>query len=258
MNETMLSFDKVSFGYEAKKPPVLASLDLELKAGKVTAILGPNGAGKTTLLHLALGWLEPWQGTIRLGNKSLAGYSRQELGCLMALVPQSEYVPFEYSVLEYVLLGRAPHLSSLAMPGKNDYDIALAALEKVGIGKLYNQSILALSGGEHQLLLIARALTQQPWLLLMDEPTSHLDLHNKFHLVRIIQELSAQGVTIFMTNHEPEVVFAVADEVVLMKKGRVVAHGPVDVTLTSESLSHVYGIPVRVVSLEGRKQVLWV
>jgi iron complex transport system ATP-binding protein len=255
---TLMGFEDITFGYQPKRPPVLTGLDLELKAGSMTAILGPNGAGKTTLLHLALGWLKPWQGTIRLAGKRLGDYSRQELGRWMALVPQGEHIPFEYSVLEYVLLGRAPHLPSLGMPAEKDYAAAFEALEKSGIASLYDHSILALSGGERQLVLVARALAQQPRLLLLDEPTAHLDLHNKSRLIRIMQELRAQGITILITTHEPEVALVVADEVILMEMGRVLAYGPVDATLTAENLSQIYRIPIRIVPFEGKKQVLWV
>lgn len=251
-------FDGITFGYQPKKLPVLTHLNLELKAGSITTILGPNGAGKTTLLHLALGLLKPWQGTIHLAERRLGDYSRQELGCWMALVPQGEHLPFEYSVLEYILLGRAPHLPALSMPGEQDYAIAFEALEKSGIRNLYDHSVLALSGGERQLVLVARALTQQPRLLLLDEPTAYLDLHNKSRLIGILRELHAQGVTILMTTHEPEVALAVADQVILMEMGRVLAYGGVEETLTAENLSQVYHIPIRIVSVEGKKQVLWV
>jgi iron complex transport system ATP-binding protein len=258
MSTSLMVFDGITFGYQPKKLPVLTRLNLELKAGSITTILGPNGAGKTTLLHLALGWLKPWQGTICLGEKRLDDYSRQELGRWMALVPQGEHLPFEYSVLEYILLGRAPHLHPLSMPGKRDYAVAFEALEKSGISGLFDHSVLALSGGERQLVLVARALTQQPRLLFLDEPTAYLDLHNKSRLIGILRELHAQGVTILMTTHEPEVALAVADQVILMEMGRVLAYGPVDETLTAENLSQVYRIPIRIISIEGKKQVLWV
>ncbi|MBN1427023.1 MAG: ABC transporter ATP-binding protein [Anaerolineae bacterium] len=254
----MMDFENITFGYQPDDSPVLQSLGLSLRAGKITAVLGPNGAGKTTLLHLALGWLKPWQGIIRLAGKQLSDYSRQELGRWMALIPQSEHIPFEYSVLEYVLLGRAPHLPSLGMPGEQDYAAAFEALESSGIANLYGHSILALSGGERQLVLVSRALAQQPRLLLLDEPTAHLDLCNKSRLMRMVRELRFQGITILMTTHEPEVALAVADDVILMEMGKVLAYGPVEATITAENLSRVYRIPIRIVSLEGHRQVLWI
>jgi iron complex transport system ATP-binding protein len=253
----LLSFDDLTFGYRPKQTPVLQGLNLELKAGRVAVILGPNGAGKTTLLHLALGWLCPWQGSVCLGGKKLKAYTHQELGRWMALVPQSEHIPFEYSVFEYLLLGRAPHLPPLGMPGEADYAAAFEALESIGIASLSDHSILTLSGGERQLALVARALTQQPRLLLLDEPTAHLDLHNKARIVQVMRALRASGVTILMTTHEPDVALALADDVILMHHGQVLAYGPVETAFTAENLSRLYGLPIRVAHVEGGKQVIW-
>lgn len=258
MSTDLMQFEKVRFGYQPAKSPVLSDMSLALKNGSISTILGPNGAGKTTLLHLALGWLKPWQGSIRLAGRSLQEYGRQELGRWIALVPQFEHQPFEYSVLEYILLGRVPHMPALSMPTDSDYDAAFRALEQAGIPNLYDHSMLALSGGERQLVLLARALTQQTRLLLLDEPTAHLDLHNKARLVRILRNLNSQGVTILMTTHEPEIALAVADDVILMDQGCVLAHGPLAQTLSAENLSRVYHLPIRIVEVEGKKQVLWI
>jgi iron complex transport system ATP-binding protein len=257
MSQPLLSFQDITFGYEPGSPPLLQDLNLSLEAGSVAAILGPNGAGKTTLLYLALGWLKPWGGSILVSGQPLPRYSRRQLGRHMALIPQFEHVPFDYTVLEYVLLGRAPHLSALAMPGDDDYAAAFQALERVGMSELHRHSLLELSGGERQLILVARSLAQQPGMLLLDEPTSHLDLGNKSRLLRILGELHAQGVTILMTTHEPEIAQAIATQVVLMEKGRVFTSGAASDVLTSPNLSRVYGIPVHVVDVDGRRQVLW-
>ena len=252
-----MAFAGITFGYSRRAPPVVAELDIQLGRGRTTAILGPNGAGKTTLVALALGWLTPWRGEVTLAGRPLPAFSRRELGRLMALVPQGEHIPFEYSVLEYVLLGRAPHLPSLAMPTEDDDAAAAAALRTAGIADLAHRSLLALSGGERQLVLLARALAQQPSLLLLDEPTAHLDLRNKTRLIGVIRDLKRHGVTIVMTSHEPEVVLAVADDVVLMGPGHVLAAGTLDAVLTADNLSRAYGIPVRIASLDGRPQILW-
>ena len=149
-------------------------MDLSLKEGSITAILGPNGAGKSTLLYLAMGWLKSWEWDHSLSNKPVESYSRRALGQEMAFIPQNEHIPFEYTVLEYVLLGRTPYLPPLGMPTRQDEEKAYAALEKVSAAHLYDHSILAISGGERQLVLLARALAQEPKLLLLDEPSSHL------------------------------------------------------------------------------------
>lgn len=257
MNPSLLSFEQVRFGYNPKTHPVVDSLDLTLKRDCITAILGPNGAGKTTLLFLALGWLKPWAGRISLSGKALEKYSRRALGQQIALIPQSEYIPFEYSVMEYVLLGRSPYLPPLGMPSRVDEELAYQALEKVGITNLLDHSMLGISGGERQLVLAARALAQEPKLLLLDEPTSHLDLSNKYRLVQILKSLREHGTTILMTTHEPDIALSVCEETILMEKGRVLMAGPTSQVVTGENLSRIYHVPVKIITAEGKNQVLW-
>ena len=253
----MLRFSEVEFGYERGIAPVFKDLSLSIMPGTVTAILGPNGAGKTTLLHLALGWLKPWHGTIYLMDEPIHQISRREYGQKVALIPQREAIPFAYTVFEYVLLGRTPHLPPLGMPGEEDTGIVMNALRQTGIEHLFDHSILAISGGELQLALAARALAQQPKMLLLDEPTSHLDLSNKARLARLLRQFRGQDVAILLTTHEPEVALAVADQIVLMQKGGVYQTGSIQDVITSEALTRVYGISVKVQKYNERIQVLW-
>jgi len=257
MSTPLLAFQNIAFRYQPRNGQVLRQLALEIEAGTVTAILGPNGVGKTTLLHLALGWLKPESGQVFLDGKPLGSYSRHELGQWMGLVPQSEHMPFDYSVLEYVLLGRTPYLKPLEMPGEQDCLIAQQALDQVGLGGLERRAITKLSGGERQLVLLARALAQRPKLLLLDEPTSHLDLSNKSRLLGLIQKLVGQGVTILLTTHEPEVAATIATHLVLMERGHIYHTGPLDQVLTTERLTVTYGVPVQVVGLGKRRVILW-
>ncbi|MBN2149608.1 MAG: ABC transporter ATP-binding protein [Anaerolineales bacterium] len=256
MNNASISFHNVTFGYHHNRP-ILQEVNFTLRPERITAILGPNGAGKTTLLYLALGWLTPWQGEIRLDDRPLGSTSRQERGRQLALVPQSEYTPFDYSVLEYVLMGRAPHLPPLGIPGKEDYAAALQALEQVGMSELARQRVPQLSSGERQLMLLARAITQSPRLLLLDEPTAHLDLRNKARLIQIMHSLRDQGVTLLMTNHEPDVVLAAADDALLIEPGGGVQFGSLEEVFTAEALSRIYHMPIRLVEVDGHRQVLW-
>ncbi len=257
MTDPLLVFDSVTFRYENHAQTVLAEVGFSLPARQVTVLFGPNGSGKTTLLHLALGWLKAERGSIRVNGRPLSSLNRRERGCFMALVPQSETIPFEYSVLEYVLLGRAPHLPSLAEPGEKDVEIALHALQQVGIVHLADHSIRALSGGERQLVLIARSLAQQPRLLLLDEPTAHLDLENTYRVVKVLGELRQQGITILMTSHDPQVVLAIADQVIILRKGKVYRAGPLQEVFTSEVLRAVYSIPVQVATIDGKQTLQW-
>ena len=256
MNPALLAFQGVSFGYHRRRP-ILQNVSFALQPGRITAILGPNGAGKTTLLYLALGWLAPWNGEIQLDGRPLRSHTRSERGRWLALVPQSEHTPFDYTVLEYVLMGRAPHLPPLGLPSTADYSAAWQALEGVGLAALGEQPVPQLSSGERQLMLLARALAQNPRLLLLDEPTAHLDLRNKARLIQMLQGLRAQGVTLLMTNHEPEVVLALADDVLLLEPGETATFGPMDEVFTAEALSRVYHLPIRLVEVDGRRQVLW-
>ncbi len=257
MNRSILTFDSVAFRYQADGNMVLTNLSLEIPSGSVTSILGPNGVGKTTLLYLALGWLKPHKGKILLADRRLSDYSRRELGQWMGLVPQTEHISFDFTLLEYVLLGRAPYLNLLDMPGEVDIHIASEALIQVGLENLQHRSVLNLSGGERQLLLMARALAQQPRILLLDEPSSHLDLGNKIKRINLIRTLAQQGVTIIFTTHEAELASSVATHLILIKDGSIQETGKLEDVLHTEKLSALYGVPVRVINVDDKRVVVW-
>jgi iron complex transport system ATP-binding protein len=257
MSEAILTFQAVTFGYHKHKAPILRDVNFSLQSGRVTAILGPNGAGKTTLLYLALGWLIPWQGQVQFQGKSIHLHTRRERGRSLALVPQTEHTPFDYSVLEYVLMGRAPHLPPLGTPAREDYQAAWDALDRVGIVNLAEQLVPQLSGGERQLMLLARAVVQNACLLLLDEPTAHLDLSNKARLVGLLAGLKESGTTLLMSSHEPDVVLALADDVLLVEPGGAIHFGSRDEIFTAETLSRIYQMPIRLVEVDGTRQVLW-
>jgi len=257
MNDpAIISLSGLSFSYNRSGQPVLQDLSLEIPAGSITAILGPNGSGKTTLLRLLLGFLRPWQGTIRLAGRPLKSYSWQQRSQLIGLVPQDEHIPFDFSTLEYVLLGRAPYLGPLEMPGQADRQVALKALHATGLAHLQDRPLPNLSSGERQLASVARALAQKPHILLMDEPTAHLDLSNKARLLEIMRHLSTQEVTLVLTTHDPNLASAVANRAVLMRHGQILDTGPVDSALTPTNLSATYGVPVRVFQIEGQRVIL--
>ncbi len=257
MTDLLLKFDQVTFSYGRGGAPALDAVSLDLPSGSVTALLGPIGAGKSTLLFLSLGWLHPRSGRIFLFGRPLTDYTRGESGRQMALVPQREHITFEYSVLEYVLLGRMPHLAPLSQPGRSDYAVASGALERVGLAEFAGRPVQSLSGGELQLVLIARALAQQPRLLLLDEPTSHLDLHNKVNLAGLIRSLNRDGVSVILTTHDPELAGAVASHVALLDRGRLLRVGPSPETLTADYLTSLYHVPLEVIEAHGRKVILW-
>ncbi len=267
MSAPILSIRHLTFGYYPGQP-VLQDVHFSLQPSRVVVVLGANGAGKTTLLSLLLGWLTAWSGEIALQGTPLPQLSARERGRCMALVPQSEHTPFDYTALEYVLMGRAPHLPPLGMPSASDIEMAQQALAQVGIAPLAGRPVPQLSGGERQLMLLARALTQisptngeapdnAPRLLLLDEPTAHLDLHNKARLIAIMRRLRDAGVTLLMTNHEPDVALAVADDVLLMAAGATPQFGAAEQVITADALSRLYQLPIRLIEVDGRKRVLW-
>jgi iron complex transport system ATP-binding protein len=257
MSNTLIKLENISFTYRSENNHVLRTLSLEVRRGDITAILGPNGIGKTTLLHLILGWIKADSGAIYLDDKKQEEYSRREMGRLIGLVPQDEHITFEYSLLEYVLLGRSPHLHSLESPGKKDYNAAMIALEKVGLENLATRPVTHLSGGEKQLVLVARSLAQEPRILLLDEPMSNLDIANKIKLIEVLRSLKKDGVTILFTSHEPEVAAGISNYLILMGNDNTIEHGTTDKVLSSESLSRIYGITVKVADYEGKKIVIW-
>lgn len=254
---SLVSFENVSFAYDGARGQALSGLSLSLRGGISTAILGPNGAGKTTLLHLVTGYLKPASGRMLFEGRPLEDYSRRELGRNIALVPQAEAIAFQYTVLEFVTLGRAPHLPSLGMPGPRDKTAALSALARLGIEDLAGRDVTTLSGGERQLASIARALAQEARLILLDEPMSHLDLAHKARILSVLRQLEKSGTSLVFSTHEPEVASAIAKDIVLMRRGGLLDAGPAEAMIRQEKLEATYGIPLRLVQFEGRPHVLW-
>ncbi|MBN2657259.1 MAG: ABC transporter ATP-binding protein [Spirochaetales bacterium] len=257
MNESIIRLDQIRFHYSGEERNILNELSLQIGKGDIVAILGPNGVGKTTLLHLILGWLRPEEGTIFLNERAISDYRRKEMGKLTGLVPQDEHITFEYSLLEYVLHGRYPHLRSLESPGPEDRKIAQRALERVGMGELADRPVTHLSGGEKQLVLIARSLTQDPAVILLDEPMSNLDIANKLIIINILRSLKREGVTVLFTTHEPEIAATLCDSVILMGRDKHIEQGKSGDILTGEALSRIYRVPVKIVRAEGKSFIQW-
>ena len=256
-SEKILSLEDVCFSYKPQTKMVLQEFSMDVSKGHVVAVLGPNGTGKTTMIMLALGWLQPDSGNIFYQQKNIKSFSRRELGQRISLVPQSEPTFFDFSLLDFALLGRAPYLGNFSMPSEEDYQIAIEALKKVGMFEKADASVMNLSGGEQQLVLLARALAQQTDLVILDEPTSHLDIKNKSRLISILRELLKDGKTIIFTTHEPDVASMIADQVLMVKGGQVVFSGAIDETMTGANLSEIYQIKIETEQLRSRKIFLW-
>ncbi len=241
-----LSLENVYYQYYPEDPLVLEDLSLEIPAGTISAILGPNGTGKTTMLHLMLGLLKPDQGAVTLDGRSHRQFTRRMLSQTIGLVPQFESIPFNFTVMEYLLLGRSPYLRPFQLPGEEDQQIVEQAVSAVGIPHLVEKPATELSGGERQLVHIARVLVQQPQILLLDEPTAHLDLENQHRILRLLQRMARDGITVVFTTHDPNTAVFAAEHFILMQGGRIIEQGGLDQVITSANLTGMYRAPIRV------------
>jgi iron complex transport system ATP-binding protein len=232
-------------------PPLLQDVDLTLEAGQPLCLLGPNGTGKTTLLRCILGFERLAAGRIEIGGRDLATLRRVDAARAMAYVPQDTATVFPFPVSDVVLMGRSPHLRFMAGPTPNDRRVAEDALARLGIGHLAERRFHELSGGERQMVLIARALTQGSRLLVMDEPCAGLDLGNEVRLIRVIRTLAREGYAILLTTHDPDHAFAIGGQVALLKDGRLRGPAPPDALLDDGSLTQLYDAPIDVIRLQS-------
>lgn len=241
----MLEAENLHYAYTANSP-ALRGISLTLEKGTILYLLGRNGCGKTTLMHCLSGVLKPQRGSVRLDGRDLHSYTPTERARWIGLIPQLHAPAFSYSVSEIVLMGRAPHLGLLAVPSRADYEIAEAALESVGLADYRARPYTQLSGGERQLVLIARGMAQQCRILLMDEPDAHLDLNNQLRVMERVACLAAEGLSFIVTSHLPNNALMYAHRILLMKRGMALACGaPADV-LNESLLSAAYDLTIDV------------
>jgi iron complex transport system ATP-binding protein len=226
--------------------PVFNSVDLDVRAGEVLTILGPNGCGKSTLLRCIGGALSLSQGTVRIGDDELTLLDPSARARKVGFLFQDHVPSFPFTVLELASMGRAPYLGFFGSPSPRDLVLAEEALDKVGVRHLKDRPYTELSGGERQLVLLARTLVQHPEVILLDEPTSHLDLKNQVHCLRTIGALGASGVTMIMTTHDPNHAFLFSGRVVLMQPGGSILVGLADEVISDATLSATYGIDIGV------------
>jgi iron complex transport system ATP-binding protein len=247
-----LQLNNIAFSYGEHS--VFSDLNLEVARGEILCILGANGCGKTTLLRCINGTLKPKSGNIILEGTNITTINVIELARHIGTVFQEHSAPFPFSVLEVVRMGRAPHLSFFASPSQRDTAIALDALEQVGMSHVRDKPYTQISGGERQLVLIARTLTQEPSIILMDEPTSHLDFKNQVLVLKMISKLSYQGLTVIMSTHLPNQAFLVSGKVALMAEGKLLATGYYSDVMTEKNLMDTYGIGLRIVQIDNSKK----
>lgn len=242
---------ELTFRYDKKV--VLDHLSFEVNKGEILAILGPNGSGKTTLLKCLNMLLKP-KGSFFIDSFDISKFNEKEIAKFVGYVPQIHSLVFPYKVIDVVVSGRTPYLG-FSTPTKKDYDHAYNVLNKLGLTHLADKPYTQLSGGQLRLVLIARALVQQPKILLLDEPTSHLDLKNRVLVLKILREITNEGITIIMSEHDPSLVSIFSDKILLMCNGKIVSYGKAKDVLNRENIAKVYEVNVEIFERNGNRYV---
>ena len=245
MSAPALGFSGVTFGYG--RTPVLSGLDLTIDRGEIVGLLGPNGAGKTTCVRLASGAVAAVSGRVDLFGDDVATLGARERARRVAVVPQETHPVFEFTVSEIVRMGRAPHLGFLGLEGPKDRELAHGAMRRCAIEHLADRSFPALSGGEHQRVLLARALTQGTPLLLLDEPTAFLDIKHRLVAYDVLVRLRDDaGPAIVIVSHDVNLAARYCDRLVLMRAGAIVASGAPEDVLTRAAIGEAYDVNVQI------------
>lgn len=244
--DMILEIKDASFGYSQKT--VLRNISFNVGAGELLCLLGPNGVGKTTLFKSILGFIAIKGGEIILDGQNIKKWSKSRLAKAVGYVPQAHTTPFPYTVLDVVLMGRIAHLGPFSSPSRDDVKIAEESLERLGVSFLKDMTYTEISGGERQMALIARALTQKPQILILDEPTSNLDYGNQVRVLLQIKKLSEEGIGVIMTSHFPNHAFLCSSKVALLNKNGVKI-GTADDIITETNMRDTYGINVRITRL---------
>jgi len=245
-------------GAPAGRPLALADLTLTVERGEILGVIGPNSAGKTTIIRLLTKVINPLRGTILFDDTPLADWSRWQLACHVAVVPQDMPAALPFTVEQLVLMGRYPHAPRRFFETAADLAAARAAMAETGVSELSRAPVQTLSGGERQRVILARALAQEPRLLILDEPTAHLDLRYQAECIGLLRRINRErGTTVFLVSHDLNLAAAVCDRLLLLFAGRVMRVGPPSDVLDADRLTAVYGCDVIVTddALTGRPHV---
>lgn len=243
----MIQVRDVEFSYG--KQEVLKGISFCMEKGEFVCVLGANGCGKTTLLKSILAFLTPQHGQVLLYGKDIHQMDERERARKIAYIPQYHTPPFPFTVRDVVLMGRTPHLSRICRPTEKDCRIADESMERLGIAHYANKSYTALSGGQRQMVVIARALAQQPDLLIMDEPTASLDFGNQYLVLAQVKKLAREGMGVLMVTHNPDHAFYCADRIIAMEDGKILSMGDAGKVINEAAMKAVYHMPVKVRSV---------
>ena len=245
----MLDVESLDFGFPGRT--IGRDVSFALGTGEVICVLGPNGGGKTTLFRTVLGLLASHGGKILLDGKPIESLSRTEIAKLIGYVPQGHSGYFAYTVRDFVLMGRTAHVGIFSSPSKKDVEVANRALASLGMAHLAERPITEVSGGERQLALVARALAQEPKLLVLDEPTASLDFGNQVRVLERIAGLARTGIAILFSSHDPDHAFLCAQRALLLSEGRALEIGAPRDVIRADTLQRLYGVSVQVLPLAG-------
>ena len=241
MAEILFQAENLTCGYGG--PPVIQGVSFCLLAADFLGVIGPNGCGKSTLIRALTGILKPAAGRVALRGHDVSGLSRRDVARQVAVIPQDTTVLFGFTVLEMVLMGRSPHLKRLQRAGERDIELATEALRRTDLTHLADRKMTELSGGERQRAVIARALAQEPEVLLLDEPDSHLDVGHQVEIFDLLQDLNrTRGLTLLCVSHDLNLSSAYCQRLMLMQEGRLIASGPPEEIITPEYIRAVYGV----------------
>lgn len=233
---------------------IFENVNFKLDKGEVLSIIGTNGAGKSTLLNCLANLFKPQEGNICLEGVPINEMKMSDIAKFIGYVPQNHNAVYPFTVLEFVVMGRTPHIGFLSSPKKTDYKLAEEACEKMQISHLLHKAYTEISGGERQLALIARVLAQQPKIILLDEPTSHLDYGNQFRTISLIKELSDMGFAVIMTTHMPDHAIVLNGKAAILDKNGHISVGNAEDVMTEDALSDLYGISIKTKFIEDAKR----
>ena len=239
-----------TYAYHRGKNPIFKDINFSVGSGEVLAILGPNGAGKTTLLRCITGMLKWTAGASLLDDEPIRAMAPKKLWSRMAYVPQARAASAAYTAFETVLLGRSSRLSAFETPGAKDVEKAMKVMESLGIAHLADKKCSAISGGELQMVLIARALAAEPEVLILDEPESNLDFKNQLVVLDTMSTLARQGMTCIFNTHYPAHALRRADKALLLCRGGEYAFGPTQQVVTEEAIRRAFGVEAVIGSLD--------
>ncbi|MGC9517592.1 MAG: ABC transporter ATP-binding protein [Methanomicrobiales archaeon] len=248
----LLEVVSASFSY-GNNGNIFEDLNFHVDPGDVFCILGANGTGKTTLIKCLNGLMKLNSGSIFLKGKGLYSLNQAEIARNIGYIPQIHNSTFPFTVLDVVLMGRAPYLDIFSHPSKKDYKIALNSLKTLNILEMKDKPYTEISGGEQQLVFLARILTQQTRILILDEPTSHLDFGNQIRTLNIIEKLADKGLAIIMSSHFPDHALMSSNKVAILKDKKFIDIGSPDQVINEDNMKKAYGIKVKIMEFGNRK-----